>query len=671
MKRPLFYLSLFLASGIFIAHFLPFKFSWFFACVFLLGLACLFFVQKEKTAHLLLYALFFFLGATLYDLRTFFPSQCRVDQIEFLNGEIFLRGEIQRSVEMGGRKNAIIQAAQVKDLENQWKDVTGSVLVRLPEKIKENTMYSLCDSTLSGKVIRTPFSNASNSSGFDEWLKANGISLVVEVSDPKDIQVQEGLRLHGVKRLLTSLRNWGADHLTRGLPADSSLSHLLLAMFLGIRENLGTEVKNAFLYTNTVHILSISGLHLGMILAMVLFGVGLFPVSKRWASGIALFIIWIYALLTGMEPPIVRSAIMASFFLVGRLARMKTDLANALGGAALLMLIVNPLSLLDIGFQLSFLCMLSLVFLTPKVEKDFEPIHGIFFKTPLVFLSSWEKNLSRGFNMFIKILSGSCAVWIGVLPLIAYHFQIFSPVTVLANVIAVPWTSMIMTLGFASCALGWIPGVSQALNTVNGLLLGALVKILHYFSSIPGAYLFVERPTWLWFFIYDAVLLSSFWAKGKIKSSYFLISAFIWVPLLFKSPDPHSLRIKLSSHEVSFPQGRDDLQVSKTFDENGRLETIHFEKNWIHWGLKNLDRFSPQEKGWLVMDDSSSGNEEALLRAVDRLPVAGVVLEDGSFDASLFALLRDRGIETFLLRTGILFEWKTDGENFWVKRGQT
>jgi len=138
---------------------------------------------------------------------------------------------------------------------------------------------------------------------------------------------------------------------------------------LGIRGNIPSEVQDAFSQTGTAHLLAISGLHLGIVAGLMLaIGIRLFGRRYYFYVWLALITIWLYALLSGMHPPVIRGAIMASIFLTAELLGRQRSAFTALAFAAAVMVVMNPQILFMASFQMSFLAMAGIIAIFPRLQ---------------------------------------------------------------------------------------------------------------------------------------------------------------------------------------------------------------------------------------------------------------------------------------------------------------
>ncbi|MBU4141018.1 MAG: DNA internalization-related competence protein ComEC/Rec2, partial [Candidatus Omnitrophica bacterium] len=295
-------------------------------------------------------------------------------------------------------------------------------------------------------------------------------------------------------------------------------------ILLGERAALSQDTKGLFVNTGTIHILAISGLHIGLI-ALILVALFRFLRLPRKAVFIlTIFLLICYAFLSGARPSVVRATVMAVIVLFGFLINRETKIYNSLGLAALLILIVRPHYLFDAGFQLSFLSVISIIYLTPKIEKLFPA-------------------RNRCFLYLIRAFSVSLAAWIGIAPLVAFHFNIVTPVAVLANLVVIPCLFLIVSVGisFLIFAYLWVPlGVIFAQTSWLSLL--GLTKLTALISKIPLGFFHLPRPGIFFFCGYYALIFLLFnYERLKISAGKAAIilalaaSVLAWTPL-FKTP---------------------------------------------------------------------------------------------------------------------------------------
>lgn len=229
---------------------------------------------------------------------------------------------------------------------------------------------------------------------------------------------------------------------------------VVAAMTLGDKSAMRRSLRDVYAVSGASHVLALSGLHLGIIYTLL----SLLVVGRRRRFVSQVFIvlaIWAFALLVGLPASVVRSAVMISTYALLSIANRGRPSLNALSLAAILILTVNPDSLFDVGFQLSFAAMLAILTLLPLSE--------------LMVSRQWLLD-HPVLRWTLGLASTSLAAQIGVAPLVAYYFGRFSTYFLLTNFIVIPATIVILYLALASLLLpavgGWLLWVVGSLNVV-------------------------------------------------------------------------------------------------------------------------------------------------------------------------------------------------------------
>lgn len=248
------------------------------------------------------------------------------------------------------------------------------------------------------------------------------------------------------------------------LQADDEQYAILAAMTLGDKSALTQELRETYSITGASHILALSGLHLGIIY-LLLYRLTLGR-RRFWLSQTLIVLcIWAFAFLTGLSTSVVRSATMISIYALFAVAGRHRSPVNLLCFTAIIMLLVNPASIDDIGFQLSFAAVLSILLWMPLIE-HFLPEHYL------------DSHPFKGF--IINMVGMSVAAQIGVAPIIAYHFGRFSTYFLFTNFLVIPLATIIL---YGTLLVLILPMLAPALLWVVALL----NKALEWLSQVPYA----------------------------------------------------------------------------------------------------------------------------------------------------------------------------------------
>jgi competence protein ComEC len=254
---------------------------------------------------------------------------------------------------------------------------------------------------------------------------------------------------------------------------------VLCALTLGYQNDLSDDLKQGFRTTGTVHVLSVSGLHVGIIYMMIAFLLGFINrgASYYWLRPFfIILLLWVYAFITGLSPSVVRASTMLSVFCASEMFSRKSFPMHALFIAVFFMLLVNPFSLFDIGFQLSFISVFSILYLHPKAS-------GL--------IKIENKYLKSVWQMFTLSMVAQLATF----PVCLYYFGTFSTYFFLANLVIVPLVSLIMyAVGGIILAKGLsllLPGFSSFFYYLPVKALQLLVRFMtsaiDIFESLPSA----------------------------------------------------------------------------------------------------------------------------------------------------------------------------------------
>ena len=276
-------------------------------------------------------------------------------------------------------------------------------------------------------------------------MNLQGIYATGFIADTSGIILLRKNSASRIKLQLESFRIYLKQIIYKNAP--SPQREIIEAMTIGNQNAIPADIRDNFSKTGTSHILSISGLHIGMVAATAFFFVLLILKSSEYLmlrfniiklAAIAAFVmVLIYAFIAGMGVTVMRSALMALIFLIALISGKQKDLYNTLALAGLVILVISPEALFDISFQLSFMAVLAIIYIVPRFSDLSFQQHA--------FLPSWGQSIIRYIYLAIIVC---CAATIGTLPLIIYYFNRVSSVTIIANLIAVP---LLGTLTLAIC----------------------------------------------------------------------------------------------------------------------------------------------------------------------------------------------------------------------------
>jgi competence protein ComEC len=565
----------------------------------------------------------------------------------------------------------VLDLTEISD-GRQWRPVSGRAVTIVVGDRREIEAGQAVEG--AGQIALVPGPLNPGEFDYRAFLRAQGIRLRLTIDDSASLwrqRVEPGVSLAG---LLATIRRSSRRRLVERL--DSSIAPLAAALLLGQREGIDPEVNDAFARTGTTHLLAISGLQLQALafaLLIVFRGVGL---ERRRAYLIVGLAMAGYALVVGPAPSVVRATIMTISFCLAAIAGRLDRPANTMALAALGTLALNPSYLFDIGCQLSFLAIGTLIWLVPPactlVRGQFERIRSRFFgpRTPL---DDFELRLEPAWRLLIRRAAGwladgvvaSTVVWLAALPLVALTFHLISPIGILLNIPLIPLTTAALLLSALALLLSsvWVPLGAPLAWAAGGLL--KLTKVIVLWGvAQPWGHEFVVGPAPAWVLVFYALLgmaavtatLSAehgrpvrvSWLNGR--RPWWLLAGWVvagWMLTAGLAPGPlapeadllavgHGLAIFIQT-----PDGRNSLYDCGRLGDPSVGRRIIAPVLWAK-GVRRIDT--------VFLSHADEDHYNGLTDLLDRFPIGVVRAPPGFDDAAnvgasrLIQLVRSRGI---------------------------
>lgn len=440
--------------------------------VILLGLfpLCLipFLSQYRKPLLLAGFCLLALLGGSLR-FQSSLPT-VNEHHLQFYNdrGAVEIQGMVATDPEARDRACIFQISARELQMDGHRNEISGKALIRVPRYHE----YHYGDILKVTGELETP--QQFDDFDYKSYLARQGIYSIIHYPEIEVLDTGKGCK---PLAWIYSLRNRLSQSLSLALPEPQA--SLAQGVFLGQRGDIPPSLREVFSRTGTAHLLAISGLHLSIIIGIVL-SAGIWLFGRRYYIYIwlALAAIWLYALVTGMNPPVVRGAIMGTMFLIGeRLGRQRTAL-TALTFAAAVMVGIQPQILWTTSFQLSFLAMAGLVSLFPHFQA--------WGRKRVAASISTKGTVASSCNVAADSFAVTLAAILATLPVIAYNFGLVSfvglPATFLA-LLALP--GIIITSALVSMVGLLAPLLAQILGWVAWLFLSYLILVVQVFDALP------------------------------------------------------------------------------------------------------------------------------------------------------------------------------------------
>lgn len=342
--------------------------------------------------------------------------------------------------------------------------------------------------------------------------------------------------------------------------------HVAIALILGQQQDISPEIIKDYQYAGAVHVLSVSGLHIGFILLFVTFLLKPFPNTRR-GSFIKLIIILLslssFGLIAGLAPSVLRSVTMFSFVAIGMYLRRSTNIFHTLLVSILLILLFEPSFLFDVGFQLSYFALFFILWLQPLLAQ------------------LWSTKNKFG-NYFWEILTVSFAAQIGTLPLSMYYFHQFPGLFFLTNLVIIPFLGVIMGLGVLVMVLAAFDFVPLFFVKTLEWSIWFLNKIINSIASLEQ-FIFRDIP-FNWQLLLSAYLLivaTIVWFK---KPSFNRLVLVLVGVIVFQAAYFQTHWIIQNQKELVIFNSRNNTLIA---ERNGEKITLHANDSLLKTASKN------------------------------------------------------------------------------------
>ncbi|MGX1931192.1 ComEC/Rec2 family competence protein [Flagellimonas sp. 2504JD4-2] len=527
--------------------------------------------------------------------------------------------------------------AQMLSLEKQAS--TGKVLINLPndsisKKLKVDDEFFVFS---NAKTINPPL----NPHQFDykDFLQKQGIYhqiwakpeqlLLKKDPDITLLGVASNFRENIISKLKSA--NFGKEELG-----------VIQALLLGQRDDISESTYNNYKDAGAIHILAVSGLHVGILLLMFQFLLSpleRLPKGKTLKLVIVVLLLWAYAFIAGLSPSIVRAVTMFTFVAYAMYLNRPTNSFNIVALSMFFILLVKPLFLFQVGFQMSYAAVLAIVWIYPKLQQ-------FWFPNNILVRKIWQ------------LLSVSGAAQLGVLPISLYYFHQFPALFFVSNLLIIPFLGIILGLGILVIVLslvGWLPDFlvetyTFIIKTMNGAIawiaeqesfiirdipFDGIQLLLGYFISIVGVFFLSKPKLKNSLALLAGIILLQVWA---IKNQYHLKQKESLI-LAHQTRNSLLLHQKASTLNLYTTDSSNNNRIVKDFRIHKRIDYLSDNplRNSFHIKEKNLyvmdslAIYPPSRQiDFLLLTQSPKVNLERLIDSV----CPKLLLADGSNYAS-------------------------------------
>lgn len=380
-----------------------------------------------------------------------------------------IRGVVKSPATVKNNKTSFILQTQEIACKNFRCACCGDILVVIKGKKNIDSCEQIAVYGRLNRVERV-FSNASKS--YRRYLRHQRIYFILQAESTGSVTVLGRKKGNVLLRFALFIKKRMQERIRAYVrPVTAGV---LEAMILGDKKNIPPTIYNTMIKTGTVHIMVVSGFNVGIVAFVITLFLKIIRVPRPLRFMLTLALLLLYCLITGASNPVVRATVMAVVFLSSYFVRRMSNIYNSCALAALFILGGGPLQLFDIGFQLSFVSVISIAYLYPRLKTIFGSL--VPRMQPIGFIVD---------NFLVSL-----SAWLGTAGLIAYYFRIFSPITVVANILIVPLATLITLCGFSLLAVIYLcPPLALFFASSSELIVMILLNLNAALLRVPGAYL--------------------------------------------------------------------------------------------------------------------------------------------------------------------------------------
>lgn len=356
----------------------------------------------------------------------------------------------------------IVKVSSVRK-EGKWEEAKGNVIIYHQSALAPGQI-----AVFKGKPERVAAPLNPNEFNYAKFLSRQQIFHTHFVG--RNVEVVGRVNEQHLHFFFTSLRKYIQEQMDIRI-TNHKANQIAKALLLGQKNTLDKEVSEAYSTAGAMHILAVSGLHVGIIYGVFLLFVRPFrlKIHKRVAYlSVVILTIWVYAFLTGMSPSVMRSATMFTIFSLAQMKARNPSIFNGLALSAVLLLLYDPFLIYAVGFQLSYAALTGILLFQPLIVNLWLPRNKIV-------------------NYCWEITAVGIAAQLGTFPVSAYYFHSFPSYFILSNLIAIPGAFLIMAVGIPFMMFSFIAPVASALGTVLDYAVQLVNSGIFFIQTLPSA----------------------------------------------------------------------------------------------------------------------------------------------------------------------------------------
>lgn len=384
-----------------------------------------------------------------------------------------------------------------------------------------------------------------------------------------------------ITRFATSVNRWADSVFTHQIGTRAE-SGIVTAMLLGVRDDIDPDLYKAYSAAGAVHVLSVSGLHVGILFNVMVLMLSFLKKGKRAKlvlGVVQLVVLWFYALVTGLSPAVLRSAGMFSVLIVANATGRKANILNTLGASAFFILLFDPYALFSAGFQLSYVAVAA-------IGTWHEPVYEL--------IKTDNKLLDHLWNLTAVALVAQLATF----PLGVYYFHQFPTYFLLANPVVMDMVAGLLPLAMFSLAFCWVPYLNELTGWLLRWVTWLLNQAVYQTSQLPGGLWERLWLTGLEMLLLYGVILAGMYAWRTRRASFGWLAtglALLLMGLLISDELTRRNQQRLAVHflphktAVSLTDGgRSILLTDLDVPNDPRSFAFYLKNTFDKWGIDDL-----------------------------------------------------------------------------------
>ncbi len=362
---------------------------------------------------------------------------------------------------------------------------------------------------------------------YPEYLRSRGMDRVLRCDSPDTVQLMERPRGLGarVSRLREGVRAECDRLLFDHLPP--RLQPIAASLLIGDRSDLNEETETAFIRSGTMHILAISGLHIGVLASFIMLLCRVIRLRTLTTSLLVLAVIYGYAAVAESRPSVMRAVVLGTLIVIGRACGKKSDGIQALALSALILLLMNPADLFDVGAQLSFVAVAAIIAVTRWVN---ERTQESFTDRLLAGERHWLwRVLTVSGRWLLAAYTVTFVVWLVTVPITMRTFHLVSPAGLVVNALLTPFSTLVLCAGYLFLGVGLLcPPLAGWVVIPFRESLRWFLNAVEWSATLPGGYGESPSPSLGWMSGFYLLLVAGLLLRTATARRWVWRGTFLW-----------------------------------------------------------------------------------------------------------------------------------------------